>query len=219
MELALAGAHIVLLGRGVLADEGVGGGRRHQLGQVMGGGDVARVEACAVGKTGVPHAEHAGLGIHGGDEGALAPRIVAGEGGGGAVLGGHQGDVQHFGPAQTRADSQAGSRSLDAVDIGFAHGNHLIHALVGIEHHQSRHQLGDGGDRHDPVAVALGEDLPGAGIGDDEGGRTQGGVIAPLEKSLLLTGLGRGGIEKRGGEGTQADGKEQGTEQHSGKRR
>ncbi len=77
MKLALVGSHIALIVGGVLADQRIGSGGCRKLGQVLGGRDIARVEAGAVGIVGVPHTQHASLGIHRLDEGAQTARVVA----------------------------------------------------------------------------------------------------------------------------------------------
>ncbi|MNT09116.1 hypothetical protein D3C72_1438850 [compost metagenome] len=162
-----------MFGGGVLADQRVAGGGGRQLGEIVGAGDVARIEPRAVGEVGVPHAEHAGLGVHRLDKGAAATRVVPRQGRGGAVLRRHQGDVQHVGTAQARADGQARAGALDPVHIVHGDGDGVGEALIAVQHHQRRHQLGDGGDRHHPVGVALGQDLAGAGVGNHERIRTQ----------------------------------------------
>ena len=158
--------------------------RRHQLGEIVGAGDVAGGEAGTVGELGAPHAEHAGLGVHRLDEGALATRVVSGQRRGGAVFRRHQGDVQHVGPAQARAHRQPRPGALESVHVGHGDGQHLGETLIGIEHHQCRHQLGDGGYRHHPIGVALRQHFTGARVGHHEGGGAQRQIVALLQKAV-----------------------------------
>ncbi|MNT16751.1 hypothetical protein D3C72_1518680 [compost metagenome] len=215
LHLAFAVAHQPVLCGGVLADQRVAGGAGHQLGEIVGAGDVARVEACAVGEMGAPHAEHAGLGVHRLDKGAATAGVVSRQGRGGPVFRRHQGDVQHVGAAEAGAYGQAGTCALDPVHIVHGDGEHLVEALVAIQHHQRRHQLGDGGDCHHPIGVAFSQDLPGSGVGDHEGIGSQGEIGAWCYQAV---GGGRGRRKRVGMGAFHAGGKEEGAEQQGKKR-
>jgi hypothetical protein len=95
----------------------------------------------------IVHAKFPGLGIHRLDEGVDAARIVAAQCGGGAVFRAHQGDVQQVAARHAGADGQAGTGELMLVDVGVGDGQHLVQVLLGLDHEQAGHQLGDRGDR------------------------------------------------------------------------
>ena len=181
----------------------------------MCGGDVAGVEPGAVGEMSAPHAEHAGLGIHCLDKGFATTRVVPSQCGGGAIFRGHQGDVQHVGATQTRAHREARPGALESVHVIHGDGEGLVEALIAIQYHQRCHQLGDGGDGHHPVGVALCQCLAGFRVDDHVGIGSQRQVAAGFEQAVG----GRRGRRKRVGMGAfHAGGKEEGAEQQGKKR-
>ena len=158
---ALLGIHrdaVRILG-GELADQGVAVSRVDQHREVHSRGDVIRVQPGRVHEAGVAHAQLAGALVHRVDEGGGAARIGARERGGGTVLGGHQGQPQHVPPRQGHAELEPGSRALQRVHILPADRDGLVERELGVQRHDRRHQLGDGGDRHDCVGVLGVEEL------------------------------------------------------------
>src|SRR5690606_5638450 len=115
----------------------------------------------------------------------------AGEGGGGAVLGGHQRQAQHLAAGEAGTHGQARRGALEVIDVALVDDQLLAHGQVGVEHHHGGHQFGDGGDGFHRVGVLFVEGLAAQGIHHDDavgfepqvvaGGH---GIATPLDGGL-----------------------------------
>ncbi|MCY1431996.1 hypothetical protein D9M71_479780 [compost metagenome] len=149
------------LGRGgaVLGHQRVLAGFLQQAHQVVGGGDVEFRQSGRLDIASATHAQGLGLGVHRGDERRVAAPVVVGQGGGGAVLRGHQGDMQEFAAAELAAQAHARVDPFHFPILADGDGEHLVQRLLGLQHHHRDHQLGHRGDGHDPTGIARVDDL------------------------------------------------------------
>jgi ParB-like chromosome segregation protein Spo0J len=141
----------------------------HQLREIARARNVARVQAGRIEEARVVHAELGGHFVHGSDECLRAARIRAGERGGGAVLGGHQRDQQQLVARERDAGAQARARALLQVDVFTRQRDLRLQVEAALEHDDGRHQLGDGGDRSDLVAVLVDHHFARRGVDDQRG--------------------------------------------------
>jgi hypothetical protein len=84
-----------------------------------------------------------------------------------AILRGHQREVHQIAPGKDGADGQPRKRRFWEIPVGVGNLNGLIERLLGVQNHQSRHELGDGGDGRSHVRVA-GEEHRRVVLIDDE---------------------------------------------------
>ncbi|ETH89056.1 transposase, IS481 family [Bordetella pertussis STO1-CHOC-0018] len=123
------------VGRIAVDQRALRGGAQH-AGQVARRGHVLAGQAGGLDEARVQHAQRTRLGVHGGDEGRHAARIVAAQRVGGAVFRGHQRQVQHVAAAEHRAHAQARSGVLERIDIIVGDLDHLVHRQGGVPPHQ-----------------------------------------------------------------------------------
>ena len=121
-----AEAHLLVGVLGELADQRLAIGGGDELGEIPGGGDVASRQTGGVVESAVAHAELPGLVVHGANEGRAATRVVAGEGRGHAILGGHQRQVQGIATAHLGTETDPGVGVLDVVPVVLIYGQGLI---------------------------------------------------------------------------------------------
>ncbi|MNI55365.1 hypothetical protein D3C73_1103110 [compost metagenome] len=152
--VGLAEGHGLLAGGRQFAQHRVLARRHQQLGQVTGRGHVLRRQAGRLDVAGVRHAQAASFGVHCLDESRVAPWIVVGQGGGGAVFRRHQGNEQGFAAVELATQAHARVHAFHVRVISDGHGEHLIHGQLGVQHHHRGHQLGHRGNRHHAVGVA-----------------------------------------------------------------
>ncbi len=130
-------------------------GGDHQFGQILGTRHVLAGQAGRIDEVRVGHAERRRFGVHGGHHGRHAARIVAAQRVGGSILGRHQRQVHEIAAGQYGAHGEprnAAFRQIAASACGDF--ERLIQRLLGVEHHQRGHQLGDGRDRCRDVRMA-----------------------------------------------------------------
>ena len=168
-----------------------------QLGQVARAGDIHARQAARIDIVRVGHAQLAGLGVHRFDKRWLATRIVAAQCRRGAVFRTHQRDMQHVGAGQLGADAQARAAEFGAVDIFVGHGQHFVHILLGFDHHQAGHHLGDRSDRQGDVGILFKQDF---GIGLIEHQRHAGLEVERIVRQAEAGQVAHGLDRRRGGD-------------------
>ncbi|MNE43515.1 hypothetical protein D3C80_1376930 [compost metagenome] len=168
----LAERHGFFLGAAQLAQHRVLACRLQQFAQVACRGHVAGGQAGRLDVVGAGHAQCLGLGVHGGNKGGIATRVVVGQARGRAVFRGHQGDQQHFLARQFAIELDPREHAFHFRGVGDGHGNVLVHILLGFQHHQAGHQLGHRGDGHHDIGVAGIDDLVGLQV--DQHGAARG---------------------------------------------
>ena len=131
-------------GRGrELADHRILRGGLHQLREIVRRGHVVGGESRGIGEVRARHAERHRLAVHRGDERRRAAGIMARQRRRRAILRRHQCQPQHFAPRQRRAHAQSRAAALQEVEILGVDVQHLVHRLLGVEHHHGGHQLGE----------------------------------------------------------------------------
>ncbi|MNR00866.1 hypothetical protein D3C85_1166540 [compost metagenome] len=129
------------------------------------------------------HAKGPGLGVHRLDECVVTARVVVRQGRGGAVFRRHQGDQQHVLAVELAAQLDPRIHPLHFLVLGDGDREHLVHVLLGVEHHHTGHQLGHRSNRHHPVGIVGVEHLVGLQI-DQQG--AAGGQVQFRWIALLL---------------------------------
>jgi hypothetical protein len=72
----------------------------------------------------------------------------------GTILGGHEGEMHQVAAGQGGAHGQAGKRRFREIAVCVGNLDGFIQRLLGVQDHQRRHQLGDGGDGRGHVRIA-----------------------------------------------------------------
>ncbi|MNT51359.1 hypothetical protein D3C72_1883210 [compost metagenome] len=124
------------------------------------------------------------------------------QGRGGAVFRRHQGNQQRLPAAELATEAHPRIHPFHFLVLGDGHGQHLVHVLLGVEHHHAGHQLGHRGDRHYPVGIVGVKHLIGLQIDQQSGAGSQ------VQLGRIALYLGRG-LRSSGGGDSRGTGEQQ----------
>ena len=127
----------------------------HQGSQVVGAGLVFAGQSGRLHITGIGHSQQARLDVHLCNKDLHAAWVGAAQCMGGAVLAGHQCQMQHLLARECGPHRQARTTAFFSVHVVLRDGDHLIHGQPRLADDEARHQLGQGRNgQHGMIVLA-----------------------------------------------------------------